>query len=154
MRLYFLRHGIAEDRALAKPDFDRELVPEGYRKLDKLNARLSDFGVQPTVIYSSPKLRALQTAEHVATVLDVDVEVDDRIANGFSLAVVQSLVNRHQRNDDLMFVGHEPTFSMTISDIIGGGEITLKKAALARVDLYRHQPLEGSLVWLVAPKLF
>jgi phosphohistidine phosphatase SixA len=49
-------------------------------------------------------------------------------------------------------VGHEPTFSATITTLIGGGRITLKKGALARVEITSFEPLSGDLLWLLQPK--
>ena len=66
---------------------------------------------------------------------------------------VQELVDDHKHDDRIMFVGHEPDFSETVSYIIGGGNITMKKGGLARVDLYSEHPLHGTLVWLLAPRL-
>jgi phosphohistidine phosphatase SixA len=53
-----------------------------------------------------------------------------------------------------MFVGHEPDFGLTVSALIGGGTITMKKGGVARIDVESSEPLHGSLVWLIAPKLF
>ena len=48
-------------------------------------------------------------------------------------------------------MGHEPTFSMVIAELIGGGRVQMKKGALARVDVNRE--LQGELVWLLQPKI-
>jgi phosphohistidine phosphatase len=52
-----------------------------------------------------------------------------------------------------MLVGHEPDFSRTIADLIGGGRVVMKKGGLARVDLESVDPPSGALVWLLAPKV-
>jgi phosphohistidine phosphatase len=51
-----------------------------------------------------------------------------------------------------MLVGHEPDFSLTISALIGGGKVILKKGGLARVDITTIDALQGELVWLLPPK--
>jgi phosphohistidine phosphatase len=154
MRLYFLRHGIAEERSLNHSDAQRALTPEGIAKTEDLARRLADFEVQPTLIYSSPLVRARQTAEIVAKHGGFPLEVSELVASGrFDSHAVQELIDEHDPDDEIMFVGHEPDFSETVSDIIGGGNITMKKGGIARVDLYRQDPLRGTLAWLLAPRL-
>jgi phosphohistidine phosphatase SixA len=51
-----------------------------------------------------------------------------------------------------MLVGHEPDFSETISQVTGGGRLTMKKGALAHVDV-EPATLKGTLVWLLPPKV-
>jgi phosphohistidine phosphatase len=51
-----------------------------------------------------------------------------------------------------MLVGHEPDFSRTISALIGGGRVVMKKGGLARVDVESIDPPDGELVWLVTSK--
>ena len=61
MRLYLLRHGIAED-GIGMPDAQRQLTPEGRKKLRLVLQRAREAGVQPDVVLSSPYVRAQQTA--------------------------------------------------------------------------------------------
>ncbi|HLA42598.1 MAG TPA: histidine phosphatase family protein [Aggregatilineales bacterium] len=154
MQLYFLRHAIAQDRAPGLRDFDRELVPIGAEKTEKLAHRLDDYGVRPVVIYTSPLKRAVQTAQIISNFAGIHLEVFEDLGFGFGGRELQSLVDRHNEDEEIMLVGHEPSFSQTISYIIGGGNITMKKGGLARVDLYSQHPLHGTLVWLLSPKVF
>lgn len=153
MEIYFLRHGIAQDHAVGLPDAERELVEVGRHKIRQLAKRLPDFDVNPVVVYSSPLVRARQTAEIVTTYTGWHMEITDELDFGFNPAALQRLVDRHQPSENMMVVGHEPTFSETISYLIGGGNITMKKGGLARVDLFSQHPLHGTLAWLLAPKL-
>ena len=52
-----------------------------------------------------------------------------------------------------MVVGHEPDFSATVAELIGGGDIVMKKGGLARVDVTAPVAGGGELVWLLAPPL-
>ncbi len=51
-----------------------------------------------------------------------------------------------------MLVGHEPDFSETIAELIGGGRVVCKKGGLARVDVADSSLDDGELVWLLPPK--
>ncbi len=86
MRLYFLRHGIAED--LSSSDFARELTKRGRKRLANAAAVIKRLGIQPAAIFSSPRLRSLQTARIVAAELEVDVTVSEAVNFGFDLSDV------------------------------------------------------------------
>lgn len=150
MRVYFLRHGIAQDRELDLPDAERNLVEKGIQKTIDGAKRFKALGVAPTIIYTSPLNRAYQTAEIVARELGCELVKDERLAEGFHSRNLGDLIKEHGAGD-LMVVGHEPSLSMTISNIISGGDIIMKKGGLARVDLQRTDPPRGELVWLLPP---
>jgi len=50
-------------------------------------------------------------------------------------------------------VGHEPDFSDTISRLIGGGRLDLKKGGLALVELEDRATPAGRLLWLLPPRV-
>ena len=52
-----------------------------------------------------------------------------------------------------MVVGHEPDLSAAVAQLIGGGEVVLKKGGLARVDLPDGRGTRGELAWLATPAL-
>lgn len=149
-RLYFLRHAHAIDHSI-KADHDRELTDEGIQAA-KLAAKIfAALEKSPVTIFSSPRVRAFQTAEFVAKEIGVKVNVVEEVNYGFDSAAVTKLMQRAAGT--LMFVGHEPYMSETIGAITGGS-VEMKRAGLARVDLVSHDPLRGMLVWLLAPKVY
>ena len=95
MRLYFLRHGIAEE--LATSDFDRELTKRGRRRVAASAEVMAQLGMAPRRIFSSPRLRARQTAEIVAEALDKPVRLSEAINFGFDLADVRRLTKDPER---------------------------------------------------------
>ena len=147
MQLYFLRHGVAD-----WPDWDpaqdhaRPLTKEGVKKM-KVEAKAID------AVLSSPLTRAWQTADIVAEKLGLEVSEEPRLAPGFNLDRLAEIVAHYASAKALLLVGHEPTFSLTIGQLIGGGRIVMKKGALARVDLIAREPLSGQLIWLVSPRV-
>lgn len=149
-KLYFLRHGLADWPAWDKPDEERPLTPEGIERM-KLEAKtIKRLKLAPEAILSSPLVRARQTADIVADRLGLPVKVSSLLAPGFNAQKLDKLV-READAGALMLVGHEPDFSTTISQLIGGGHIVMKKGGLARVDITALDPLNGELVWLLAP---
>jgi phosphohistidine phosphatase len=155
MRLYFFRHAIAEDPTDSMTDAMRPLTREGIARTKATARTLVAAGVKPRRLYSSPLTRARQTADIVGQAMDVKVTVRKALAPGFSTSDIPALIAGLKPSDEVMFVGHEPDFSLMISQIIGGGEVLMKKGGIARVDIAGTEPpLRGALVWLLTPKLF
>ena len=155
MRLFFLRHGIAEPGHGGMSDFDRQLTDEGRAELEEVAHGLRRLKIRPDRLLSSPLVRARQTAEAVAPALAVDVEIADELRSGATFAAFQQLARRYSAAEALMFVGHEPDFSETAAALIGadGDGLVLKKAGLIRVDLDgRFERGQGRLRWLLTPR--
>ena len=152
MRLYFFRHAIAEDADEETSDEQRALTEEGIAKTQRAAQVLKALGVQPDHMFSSPLVRAAQTAEILAGVLGVEVETRQELAPGFSITGLEMLT-RDFNKEEIMLVGHEPDFSTTITSLTGG-RVTVKRGGLARIEIVSRRPLLGQLVWLLAPKVF
>lgn len=152
--MYFLRHGLADRSAWSGSDFERPLTPMGVERMQYSAEFISRLDLALDLILTSPLTRAYQTAEIVAGHLGYldRLEIDDRVSPGFGRADVAEIMNDHPRAESIMFVGHEPDFSMTIENLIGGGSVVCKKGSLARVDLTGMGFLSGELVWLIPPK--
>jgi phosphohistidine phosphatase len=154
MRLFFLRHGIAEPGHSGLRDFDRQLTAEGRAELEDVARGMRRLKVRPDPLLSSPLVRARQTAEAVAPLLGATVEIADELRSGASFEAFQQLARRYGAAESLMFVGHEPDFSETAAALIGadGEGLVLKKAGLIRVDLDgRFERGQGRLRWLLTP---
>lgn len=152
MKLYFLRHGEAED-GLAD-DASRRLTQKGIARLDIAAQVMQRIDINPQFIYSSPRIRAQQTAEIVAEAFGLDVEIRKEVNFSFSIDAVAKLIEPLPEDSEVMFVGHEPSMSTTISDLTGA-DVVMKKGGLARVDIVQYAPpLEGQLIWLITPKVF
>ena len=152
MRLYFLRHGIAD-----WPDWDpvrdheRPLTKEGMKKLKEQARRLADLDVKFDAILSSPYTRAYQTADIVAGKLGLEVKPEPLLAPGFNFDRLAQIAASYADDQSLLLVGHEPSFSTVIAELSGGGRVQMRKGALARVDV--NSELQGELVWLLQPKI-
>src|SRR5438105_1492710 len=119
MRIYFLRHGGAEWPDWDKPDDERPLNEKGRKEMERVAEFLADRGVKPDRILTSPLPRALQTAEIAAEALGMGVEEEPLLAHGFAISGLRKIVGAHP-GEDLMVVGHEPSFSDVILELTGG----------------------------------
>jgi phosphohistidine phosphatase len=156
MKVYFLRHGKAANRGdWAGDDDDRPLTPEGEESMRREATALRALDLAPDVIVTSPLARARRTAEIVADGLGLRGRVveDGRLAHGFDVRRLAQVLAGHEAADGVMVVGHEPDFSAAVAELIGGGEIVIKKGGLARVDVTAPVAGGGELIWLLTPPL-
>jgi phosphohistidine phosphatase len=151
MKLYFLRHAHAEDGKEGS-DHKRRLTSKGLRAASNVAKVLSTLKFSPVVVYSSPRVRARQTAEVIAASLGVNIEIRDEMDFGFDAAAVKQLMNAHKPESELLLVGHEPSMSQVITGLTGA-RVQMKKGGIACVELVTFAPLQGDLLWLMPPKL-
>ncbi len=154
IRLYFMRHGDAGDpTAYAGPDSERPLSSKGRSRTRHMATHLKHMGLKPGLILTSPLVRAHETATLLAKGLECDdiVSIDPRVGPGMDETAVRSILAEFGAVGEIVLVGHEPDFSTTIGELIGGGAVTVKKGAIARVDISRPRIPDGSLVWLLTP---
>jgi phosphohistidine phosphatase len=155
IELHFLRHAHAGDpEAWKGPDETRPLSNKGEKQADRLGAFLAGVGFKPDAIITSPKLRAVQTAEIVARHLGIQISFDDRLAGAFDIEGLETLLRDAGDPRRPVVVGHDPDFSEVLAALSGVSELPMPKGALARVDIER--PLrngEGTLHWLLPPDL-
>ena len=148
MKLYLLRHGLADWPDWKRPDDERPLTKEGKKKMRRMAKLLRKLSVRPALILSSPLPRAWQTAEIAAEFLEVELQQERDLGPGFNIARLRKMIGRHD-GDDLMLVGHEPDFSGVIRALTDG-EVKLAKGGIARIDLAEGTE-RGRLVWLMPP---
>ncbi|MDZ4765969.1 MAG: histidine phosphatase family protein [Chloroflexota bacterium] len=154
MRVYFFRHGLAEPHDEAGIlDHQRKLTEVGIARVTRAARAMRVLGLKPARLYSSPLIRARQTADILAQTLGIAVQVRSEVGPGFDGTAVGALVRDLGQDDEAIFVGHEPDFSQAIKELTGAC-IELKKGGMARVDIDTYHPLRGKLIWLIAPKLF
>ena len=123
--IWFLRHGDAADGA---DDFARPLTEKGERQSRAAGAALAALGVEIDVCLTSPRVRAVQTAELACEALGIEPEDANELSGGEidpeSLAAGRG---------DVLLVGHEPDFSHAVYNLTGA-RIDMKKGGLAAVD--------------------
>jgi phosphohistidine phosphatase SixA len=119
----------------------------------RLGAFLVSISFRPDVIVTSPKLRAAETAEIVASAVGLTVQTDDRLAIGFGPAELGALLGELDAARPVL-VGHDPDFSDLVSMLCGTNSVPMKKGTLARIDVRPPiAPGAGLLRWLIPPDL-
>jgi phosphohistidine phosphatase len=153
--LHLLRHAHAGDPdGWTGDDAARPLSPKGERQAERLGAFLASARFRADAIVSSPRVRARRTAEIVAGHIGLEVSLDDRLGAGFDAATVDAILADLGAVARPVLVGHDPDFSELLGWLAGSGRISMKKGALARIDV--DGPIasgDGTLRWLVTPDL-
>ncbi|MDE1875990.1 MAG: phosphohistidine phosphatase SixA [Thaumarchaeota archaeon] len=157
MDLFILRHGEAGRHSLSPGDSKRPLTSEGRQEIADLSNGLQSLKIKLDCIFTSPLLRAKQTAEVVAKSLKYNgkiEELDSLKPEGSRLEFYASL-SKLKRDSVVLVVGHEPYLSEMMGEAISqsGCRINLKKAGLARIKVISTLPkIKGELRWLLTPK--
>jgi phosphohistidine phosphatase len=145
-QVWFLRHGDAEHGAM--PDFDRKLTGKGEEQATRAGEALARLGVSFAACYTSPRVRALDTARLAGGALGLEPEEVQGLGGGFDRDQALALLQRHDADERVLLVGHEPDFSQAVFDFTGG-RIDLKKGGVAAV---RVEPGGGTLLILLRPR--
>ncbi len=133
--LWLLRHAEAVDGI---PDEDRALTERGIRQATDAGRALQAIGAAIDVCLSSPKLRAVQTAELACEALSVEVETEQRLA-GQPVDVEDLIAGR----GNVLLVGHDPSFTLIVHDLTGA-QARMKKGGAAAIA-------KGELITLLRP---
>lgn len=122
--IWLLRHAEAADGV---PDADRPLTEAGVEQAKAAGAALKQLEVSLDACLCSPKLRAVETARHACEPLGVDITIEPQLA-GAPFDARELTAGR----GDVMLVGHDPSFSLTLHDLTGV-QARMRKGGLAAV---------------------
>ena len=147
MRLYLLRHGLADWPEWKGSDDDRPLNDMGVAETHRVARGLRRLQAAPDVVVSSPLPRAAQTARIVAAELGAKLIEEAALAPGCTAKKLRHLLEAHPL-EEVMVVGHEPDFSK-ITEALTGARARLAKSGVALVDLDSEK-----LLWLLPPQVF
>ena len=148
--LVLVRHGAPEATSPTGSDLDRRLTDSGARSLRAAYPRtFALLGDNPSVsVWSSPAVRALETADVVAAAVGVeDIEVRQSLYAQDGAAFIAEL----EESDApcVIAVGHAP-FVDTMAARLAGSCPSFGKGTVAAIDLPEGPSGRGNLRWYVA----
>ena len=129
--LWLLRHGDAETPG-SGDDFARRLTARGEREADAAGRALARMGVHFEQVFSSPRVRARDTALLACSHLGAAPEILDALAGGFGERDAAELVAATSGDAELLLVGHEPDLSNVVGALTGA-RVGLQKGGLAAI---------------------
>ena len=146
-QLWLLRHGEAEPHD-ARPDPERRLTDRGREQARAAGRALAALKVQVHLAFTSPRVRARDTALLACQALGIEPIEHAALSEGFDLDDALELVAAAGPEQRVLVVGHEPDFSQVVHDLTGG-RIDFKKGAIAAVRL---DGTRGELIVLMRPR--
>jgi phosphohistidine phosphatase len=156
VKLYLIRHGEAIERSGTTPDASRCLTTKGRIAFRKTARRVRNAGIAPAVIFTSPLLRAVQTAEILAERLkhEGQVVVARELSPGFDLQDLRSLLVGAGFPGEAAFVGHEPDLGLLAAALMAVPEgFPLRKGAVLALEVEIGVPKGAAeLLWLTDGK--
>jgi phosphohistidine phosphatase len=133
--LWLLRHAEAAD---GLHDDERPLTEQGARHAEAAGRALARLGATVDACLSSPKVRALQTAQLACEPLGITVTIEPALSGEpFDVRELTAGLG------DVLLVGHDPSFSLTLHDLTGT-QARMRKGGLAGIS-------KGELVVLMRP---
>lgn len=158
MELYLFRHGIADDAKPGSPDAGRALTDEGKKKVAEVVKAARRAGVEPSLVVSSPYVRAVETAQIAVEGFEYkgDIIRTETLVPHGSPEKVWAELRDYKEEASILLAGHEPLLSHLAAYLLASPalRVEMKKAALMRIDLGSMGPMpHGTLRWLITPKL-
>jgi len=157
VKLYLLRHGIAENAKPGGTDRDRHLTTQGQLRMRRAAIGLRRLVPRLDVLYTSPYPRAAETAAIVAAALPKGLrpqELDALAPDTSAIDIVRAL--RTMRRERVMLVGHEPSLSSAAALLLTGSadglHIELKKGGCIAIALRTPAPRAAVLEWVATPR--
>ena len=160
-KIILYRHGKSDWEADYNNDHERPLAQRGIKCAKTMGKLLAQSEQFPELVITSSALRAKQTLDLSVKAGNWICEIieDDKLYYGGTEAILDVIQKLPANYSRVMLVGHEPKWSSLISKFIGGGEVTVPTAAMARLDFEVNKWSDvgfgtGSLRWMLQPAFF
>ena len=163
MKLFFLRHGLAGQHGDPKYKDDRlrPLTAQGRDKMRRIAVGMLALGLKFNAIFSSPYLRAKQTAETVAQVYKLKKNKIHVTNNLLPPASLEQLLREIKKvvpvtASSVLLVGHDPHLTEMISHLLKCSKplsIDFKKGGLCSLSIQQGSGSSSAVLnWLLTPK--
>lgn len=153
MDIYLIRHGVPVE-------LNKEIGDEGYRYLTvagknhcKVVAhKLKELKSEFDIMFSSPLVRAVQTAETFACVMKYTGEIKTAVEliGGNTFSRFLQLIKRNSHYKSIAIFGHVPDVNTFSSGLIKNGDlkINFKNACVCKIS-YNVDTGEGQFEWFL-----
>ena len=161
MKLYLVRHAIAEPHGARENDDDRALTDAGRARFQRAVKGLDRIKVEIELVLTSPLRRAVETADILSSGLgDVPIQTMPELAHIQDPSVVVAALGEHSERQSLAIVGHEPGIGRLASFLLTGSPesciVEFKKGAVAYFDVALEADpalTRSALKWLAPPRI-
>lgn len=135
-KLLLLRHAKSSWEDASLRDFERPLNKRGLRAAPLIGKFMSEHGLRPDLVLSSPAQRARDTARLAleAGAIETELRYEERIYEADVPTLLEVVRQTEEAHGEIMLVGHNPG----LEDLLGfltGEHRHLATATLARIIL-------------------
>ncbi len=153
MRIYLVRHAESVNRVPGMPDDARYLSARGRVSFREMARRFREAGGLPTRMFTSPFVRAVQTAEILSETLRYDGEVAaaPQLSPGFDVEGLNVVLDGYPGEREIAFVGHEPDLGDILTLLLSlPRRYAMRKGSIAALDLPdTGNRLRAGFAWLL-----
>ena len=140
IRIYLVRHGIAIEPEGGIADESRWLTAKGRRRFKRLARAFARLGEPLDHLFSSPLVRAVQTAELLAFAsLRYDVTILEELRPEGGVGRLLAEVARRVKDEEaVMLVGHDPQMSALVAalgEVPRDRRVDFRKGSIVRIDV-------------------
>jgi phosphohistidine phosphatase len=132
--LILVRHATAENVHPELDDMDRPLEPCGEKESIQMAEELNGLELSVEAIISSPARRAWATARVFADCFARRVDLDERLYNGTDSDLLDVIQEMDEEYSTILLVGHNPSLSDLLCDLLDGAVEDLSTAAVAVLE--------------------
>lgn len=154
MKVYLMRHSDAESGV---EDHLRRLTEKGQQQSKKTGNFLKNIGVIFSVAYTSPLIRAKETAEIVVNITNGDnikIIETNALLNDASQKEFENIIKSALKYDKVLMVSHSPSIDERLRRLLGcvnPDSIKFPKAGVACVETVNGEV--GTLEFFINPKI-
>jgi phosphohistidine phosphatase len=152
--LYLIRHAEAKDKThegvAYADDAERPLTEAGRQAARALGRALKERGERLGGVWTSPLVRAVETAELVCVELGFEgaLDVSPLLEPGGRVRAIREQLIERSALASMALVGHEPSMGKLLSDLLGQDGLSLKKGAAVKL---RYEESGVRLVYTLKP---
>lgn len=158
-RITLLRHAKAVADEPSLPDRDRPLTSRGRHDAPLMGQRLRDAGARPSLILTSPAIRALQTAKLIAREIDYPLEFLQREADLYLASpgdILRVVARQDDSFNDIIVCGHNPGLTDLANRLTGAGIDNIPTCGIVVIEAdireWRQLKRGGKLIAFDCPK--
>jgi phosphohistidine phosphatase len=144
IRVYLVRHGIAVEPTEkgTLDDDSRPLTAKGRKRFRRLARAFAQLGEIPDFTFSSPLVRAVQTAEILASALKIiEVGILDELRPDAGVGKLLTETGRRVKDEQsVALVGHDPQMTQLVIALAelskeDAERVDFKKGSIVRIDV-------------------
>ncbi|HEX2138904.1 MAG TPA: histidine phosphatase family protein [Woeseiaceae bacterium] len=153
--LTILRHGKSGRNDVGLSDYERPLSPRGEADAPLMAERITDAGIRPSLIMSSPAARAWATAKLFARTISYPVEFlhrEDRLYLASLDKLLEVMAEQDAAFNSIVLVGHNPGLTELANHLLPGVTESIPTCGIVSLnietdtwDLRQERPVELGL---------